>query len=92
MSSRLRTHFERLAESADIRIDGDRPWDIKVHDERMFQRVLAHGTLGLGEAYMDGWWDCDALDELVCHAQTSDLPRKLVSPTTLAPRRPGQGR
>ncbi len=82
-SSRLRTHFERLGECADIRIDGDRPWDIRVHDERMFQRVLAHGTLGLGEAYMDRWWDCDALDELVLRAQTSDLPRKLGSPTTI---------
>jgi cyclopropane-fatty-acyl-phospholipid synthase len=82
-SSRLRTHFERLAECADIRIDGDRPWDIQVHDERMFQRVLAHGTLGLGEAYMDRWWDCESLDELVRRAQVSDLPRKLLSPTTV---------
>jgi cyclopropane-fatty-acyl-phospholipid synthase len=83
MSSKLRLHFERLAESADIRIDGDRAWDIRVHDDRLFQRVLAHGTLGLGEAYMDGWWDCDQLDELVRRAQTSELPRKLVSPTTM---------
>jgi cyclopropane-fatty-acyl-phospholipid synthase len=82
-SSRLRTHFERLAECADIRIDGDRPWDIQVHDERLFQRVLAHGTLGLGEAYMDHWWDCESLDELVRRAQASDLPRKLMSPTTI---------
>ena len=84
MSSRLRAHFEKLAETADIRIDGDRPWDISVHDERMFQRVLARGTLGLGEAYMDGWWDCDQLDELVRRAQSADLVRQLISPTTLA--------
>jgi cyclopropane-fatty-acyl-phospholipid synthase len=84
MSSRLRAHFEKLAEPADIRIDGDRPWDIEVHDERMFQRVLAHGTLGLGDAYMDGWWDCDQLDELVRRAQSADLVRQLISPTTLA--------
>jgi cyclopropane-fatty-acyl-phospholipid synthase len=84
MSSRLRAHFEKLAETADIRIDGDRPWDISVNDERMFQRVLARGTLGLGEAYMDGWWDCDQLDELVRRAQSADLIRHLMSPTTLA--------
>ena len=83
MSSRLRAHFERLADTADIRINGDRPWDIQVHDERMYQRILAHGTLGLGEAYMDGWWDCEALDELVYHAQTSDLISHLMSPTTM---------
>jgi len=84
MSSRLRAHFEKLAETADIRIDGDRPWDITVHDERMYQRVLARGTLGLGEAYMDGWWDCDQIEELVRRAQTADLTRHLISPMTLA--------
>jgi cyclopropane-fatty-acyl-phospholipid synthase len=84
MVSRLRAHFERLAATADIRLDGHRPWDIVVHDERMFQRVLAHGTLGLGEAYVDGWWDCDQLDELVRRAQSVDLPRHLISPTTIA--------
>ena len=83
MQPRVRAHFEKLAETADIRIDGDRPWDITVHDERMFQRVLAHGTRGLGEAYMDGWWDCDQLDELVRRAQGADLVKHLVSPTTL---------
>ena len=77
-SSRLRTHFERLGECAGIGIDGDRPWDIRVHDERIYQRVLGDGTLGLGEAYMDGWWDCDALDELVLHGRASDLPAKLT--------------
>ena len=83
MTSRLRAHFEKLAETADIRINGDRPWDITMHDERMLQRVLAHGTLGLGEAYTDGWWDCDQLDELVHRAQSADLVRRLMSPTTL---------
>ena len=62
----------------------DRPWDIRIHDERMFQRLLARGTLGLGEAYMDGWWDCDQLDELVRRAQSADLVRRLSSPTTVA--------
>lgn len=33
-----------------------------VHDRRLFGRVLSHGTLGLGEAYMDGWWDCGQMD------------------------------
>ena len=48
---------------ADIEIGGSRPWDIKVHDERFFQRVMAQGSLGLGESYMDGEWDCPALDQ-----------------------------
>jgi len=52
--------------SADIRIGGGRPWDIRVHHERFYERVLAEGTLGFGESYMDEWWDCDALDAM-CH-------------------------
>jgi cyclopropane-fatty-acyl-phospholipid synthase len=84
MNSRLRSHFEKLAETADIRIGGDRPWDMQIHDERTLQRVLARGTLGLGEAYMDGWWDCAQLDELVRRAQSTELVKHLTSPTTIA--------
>ena len=50
-----------LAE-ADIRVGGDRPWDIRVHNEDLYKRVLREGTLGAGEAYLEGWWDCDQLD------------------------------
>ncbi|HEY2712901.1 MAG TPA: cyclopropane fatty acyl phospholipid synthase [Chthoniobacterales bacterium] len=64
---------ENLLRAADIRIGGSRPFDIQVHDERFFARVLASGTLGLGEAYMDGWWDCEALDEMCCRAITARL-------------------
>jgi len=55
---------EGLLESVDIQIDGSRPWDIQIHDPRFYRRVLLHGSLGLGESYMDGWWDCEALDQL----------------------------
>lgn len=51
-----------LLDRASISLNGTRPGDIHVHDEGFFDRVLAEGSLGLGESYMDGWWDCDALD------------------------------
>ena len=60
-----RTFVEDLLKKADIQIGGTRPQDITVHDERLFNRVIRYGTLGLGEAYMDGWWDANALDETV---------------------------
>jgi cyclopropane-fatty-acyl-phospholipid synthase len=63
---------------ADIRINGARPWDIQVHDHRFFSRVLASGTLGFGESYMDGWWDCDALDEMCCRAIRSGLEKRFA--------------
>ena len=50
-------------QQADIRIDGPRPWDLQLHQPRLFGRVLRHWSLGLGEAYMDGDWDCEQLDE-----------------------------
>jgi cyclopropane-fatty-acyl-phospholipid synthase len=64
---------EDLLQLADICVGGPRPFDIQVHDERFFIRVLADGTLGLGEAYMDGWWDCEALDEMCCRAIAARL-------------------
>lgn len=68
-----RTTIERLLGAADVEIGGDRSWDIEVHNAALFQRVLTMGGLGFGEAYMDGWWDCDALDELFCRLLQSKL-------------------
>jgi cyclopropane-fatty-acyl-phospholipid synthase len=74
----------RLA-SAGIGVGGVNPWDIVIHDERVFARVRAHGTLGLGESYMDGWWDCAALDEFAERAvriglkEPTSLPLQLTS-------------
>ncbi len=56
---------EQLLAAADVKIGGDRPWDIQVHDERFYMRVLKDGSLGLGESYMDGWWDCAAIDQFI---------------------------
>ncbi|UCC71293.1 MAG: cyclopropane fatty acyl phospholipid synthase [Gemmatimonadota bacterium] len=60
----LRRRVEELLAHADVEVGGSRPWDIRVHDARLYARVMAQGSLGLGESYMDGWWDCDRLDEL----------------------------
>jgi cyclopropane-fatty-acyl-phospholipid synthase len=60
-----RTFVEELLKKADVTIGGDRPQDITVHDERLFNRAIRYGTLGLGEAYMDGWWDANALDVFI---------------------------
>ena len=57
MPLNARSRIESLLDVAGIRIDGDAPSDIRVHDDRLYARVLTHGSLGLGEAYMDGWWD-----------------------------------
>ena len=53
-----------LLAPADIHLNGDRPWDIRVHHPRLYRRVLTGWSLGLGESYMDGDWDCAQLDEM----------------------------
>jgi len=67
----------QLLRSADIEIGGARPWDIQIHDKRLYQRVLAEGTLGAGESYMDGWWDADQLDELFARALRIRFDRQI---------------
>ncbi len=80
-STKFRNKIEHLLSLADIQINGDRPWDIRVHNERLYQRVLAQGSLGLGEAYMDGWWDCERLDEFVYKIFNANLHDK-INPLT----------
>jgi cyclopropane-fatty-acyl-phospholipid synthase len=77
MPSRAQPIVTALFGEADIRMDGERPWDLRIHDERVFPRVLAAGTLGFGEAYMDGWWDCEALDEMCCRASRTRLDERV---------------
>lgn len=48
---------------AGIVLNGSRPWDPQIHDERLYGRIMRRGSRGLGEAYMDGWWEAEALDE-----------------------------
>lgn len=71
--SDLRERAQELLAQADVELDGEAPWDPQVHDDRMFRRVFAEGNLGLGESYMEGWWDCEALDEFVYRVQKADL-------------------
>jgi len=75
--SKLKQTTEDIFSIADINIDGNRPWDIQVHDNRFYQRVLAQGSLGLGESYMDGWWDCEKLDEFFYRVLKADLSKKV---------------
>lgn len=57
-----RDYVTDVLSRADVTVGGNSPGDVHVHDERFFDRVVADGSLGLGEAYMDGWWDADRLD------------------------------
>jgi len=66
-----------LLELADVEINGKNPWDIQVHNPDTYNRVLQETSLGLGESYMDGWWDCEALDELFFRILRANLDSKV---------------
>jgi cyclopropane-fatty-acyl-phospholipid synthase len=63
----------RLFARAGIEIGGGRPWDLQVHDERLYDRLLADGDLAAGESYVDGWWDAEALDEFCAKVHAASL-------------------
>ena len=62
-----------LLATADVTVGGDRPWDMQIHDDRFYERVLRDGTLAVGESYVEGWWDSHALDQTVDHLMRARL-------------------
>src|SRR3989344_5823250 len=74
----LKKYFEEALLKADIKINGSRPWDIQVNDERFYKRVFLQGSVGLGGSYVDGWWDCKALDTFFTKALLGGINEKLI--------------
>jgi cyclopropane-fatty-acyl-phospholipid synthase len=66
-----------LFELANVEVNGKNPWDIQVHNPQFFSRVLQETSLGLGESYMEGWWDCDALDDFFFRILMANLDSKV---------------
>jgi cyclopropane-fatty-acyl-phospholipid synthase len=75
--SRSERIIRSLLEHADIEVNGSDPWDIQIHNARTYDRIIREVQLGFGEAYMDGWWDCEAIDEAVNRIFLADLPSQL---------------
>jgi cyclopropane-fatty-acyl-phospholipid synthase len=67
----------QIMANAGIVIGGSDPWDIQIRDDRFFSRVLRQKSLGLGESYMDGWWDCAQLDEMICRLLRGGVEAKV---------------
>ena len=67
-----------LLKIAGVTLNGDHLWDIAVHDDRCFRRIVKHGLVGLGETYADGLWECDALDQMFDRCLRADLPARLA--------------
>jgi cyclopropane-fatty-acyl-phospholipid synthase len=73
MPEPARRVITRYFAASGVDVDGPKPTDVRVHDPAFYTRVLAEGSVGFGESYMDGWWDADDLDGFI----TLLLARKL---------------
>jgi cyclopropane-fatty-acyl-phospholipid synthase len=80
--SRAHRFAETLLNQAGLSLDGQAHWDMRLNSPDVPQRVLAEGNLGLGEAYMDGDWDCDQLDEFFSRLLRAGVADQ-VSPAAL---------
>ena len=68
-----------ILKKAGIEINGTAPFDIQVKNENFYKRVFFNGSLGLGESYMDSWWECEKIDELICKILNAGLDRRVFS-------------
>lgn len=76
-STHAKKQVEEIISLADVAINGSRPQDVAVNDERFYQEVLSRGSLGLGESYMHGWWDALELDQFFYHILNARLDEQV---------------
>lgn len=75
----LRERYAQMLVHADIKINGHRPWDMAVTHPQLFRRCLLHGSLGLGEAYVEGWWEAERLDQFFEHLISAHVDEAIVN-------------
>lgn len=81
----LKQKIQEILNLADIKINGNRPRDIQVKNPKFYSKVLSGGSLALGESYMNGWWDCEALDEFFYRVLKARLNEKVKDMKHLIP-------
>ncbi|MDZ7763735.1 MAG: class I SAM-dependent methyltransferase [Melioribacteraceae bacterium] len=77
MNNKYKNITEEILSIAGVKINGSAPWDIRVHNNDFFKRVITQGELGLGESYMDTWWDADEVDTLIYKILNAKLDEKI---------------
>jgi cyclopropane-fatty-acyl-phospholipid synthase len=74
---------EEIFELAGVKINGSNPWDIQIHNDEFYRRAITEGELGLGESYMDGWWDAEKVDEFIYRILSAHLDEKIQRKFTI---------
>jgi len=73
----IRHRIDDLLAQAGVHPGGAAPTDPVIHDSRFHARVMAQASLGLGESYMDGWWDVESLDGMLCCILRSRIDQRV---------------
>lgn len=73
IKQQIKQRVTKQLSRAGIGIGAEDAWDIQVHDPRFYQRLVTQGSLGAGESYIDGWWDCPRIDLLTERVLRSGL-------------------
>jgi cyclopropane-fatty-acyl-phospholipid synthase len=77
MSNKSEMVVRELLEIAGVQVNGPNPWDIQVHDSRLYDPILRDGERGVGETYMDGWWGCLALVQMMVRVLKTRLETRI---------------
>lgn len=75
-ADRARSTLETIFGRADVQFNGGRPFDLQVHNPSFYRRVLSNGVMGLGDSYVEGWWDCEQIDELTRRFVSANLQKE----------------
>ena len=76
---RFNRRIVELLNLAEIKVGGNEAHDINVHNQNVYRRILSEGSMGLGESYMEGWWDAKELDQFFYKLLSTDIERKVKS-------------
>ncbi len=77
--NQIQQKVQKIINGTGITLNGPNPWDPQIKNDRFYKRVLTQGSLGFGESYMDGWWECDQLDTLIAKLLKDDVRKRLRS-------------
>ena len=65
--------LQELFDEAGVSINGPNPLDMQVHNPIAYSEILSKWSLGMGESYMDGHWDCKKLDQMLTKLLSCDM-------------------
>jgi cyclopropane-fatty-acyl-phospholipid synthase len=76
INDKYKKTVEEILGLAGVEINGSNPWDIRIHNDEFYRKVITEGELGMGESYMDNWWDAEKIDELIFKIAKARLKKK----------------